>query len=208
MGKGTVYPFILKFLLKHLRANARLLETGCGAGLYRGPLSRAGVQYIGTDVINDHYQSPGDVDVYCSANYLPFANESFDLVFNQGAIDYMPQPENVLAEAWRVLKPGGVFLIFTYEHRVLLEIHANCLKSKREWERTHWVFESSEMIDMLRAAGFQSREVSGQLDTWRPKGALNLAKAILSGSLAKTRLANSHWRVFLGKKKKFGLLWP
>jgi ubiquinone/menaquinone biosynthesis C-methylase UbiE len=201
MGKGTVYPFILDFLLKKVKAKAKVLETGCGAGLYRKPMSEAGIHYVGTDIRNDHYQSPGDVDVYCSADNLPFSDESFDLVFNQGAIDYMPQPRRVLAEAWRVLKPGGSLLIFTYEYRVLNEIHNNCMKSQREWEMAHWVFESSEMLNMLNFAGFKSREVSGELDTWRPEGVIKFAVAMISGSLTKTRLSNSHWRAFLGKKK-------
>lgn len=205
MSKGTVYPFILEFLLEQVRTGACVLETGCGAGLYRDPLTRAGATYVGTDVRNDHYQSPGDVDVFCSADYLPFVDESFDLVFNQGSIDYMPQPQKVLQEAWRVLKPGGVFLIFTYEQRILLEIHANCLKSQREWERAHWVFESSEMISMLNSVGFKSQDVSGKLNTWQPEGVLKLMIAVLSGSLTKSRLANSHWRAYLGKKKSICL---
>ncbi|MBU0877938.1 MAG: class I SAM-dependent methyltransferase [Alphaproteobacteria bacterium] len=201
MGKGTIYPFILEYLLRQVRGDTRVLETGCGAALYRGPLSEAGAHYVGTDVENDHYQSPGDVDVYCSADSLPFPDESFDVVFNQGAIDYMPQPQRVLDEAWRVLKPGGVFLIFTYEPRVLLEIHENCMKSQRAWERAHWVFESSELISMLNASGFKSRDVSGELNTWQPDGFLNMAIAMTTGSLSKKRLANSHWRAFLGTKK-------
>ncbi len=54
-------------------------------------MSKAGIQYVGADIKTDHYQSLGDVDIYCSAEDLPFANENFNLVFNQGSIDYMPQ---------------------------------------------------------------------------------------------------------------------
>ena len=38
---------------------------------------------------------------------LPYGPESFDAVVISNALHVMPHPEKALAEAWRVLKPGG-----------------------------------------------------------------------------------------------------
>lgn len=42
---------------------------------------------------------------------LPFASHSFDVVFSNTTLHHLPDPIPFLAEAWRVLRPGGVLLI-------------------------------------------------------------------------------------------------
>ena len=41
---------------------------------------------------------------------LPFADESFDIVFSKDSIIHIPDKEWLAGEAWRVLKPGGWFV--------------------------------------------------------------------------------------------------
>jgi MPBQ/MSBQ methyltransferase len=45
------------------------------------------------------------------AEALPFARDSFDRYVSAGSIEYWPQPELAIAEAYRVLRPGGIALI-------------------------------------------------------------------------------------------------
>jgi MPBQ/MSBQ methyltransferase len=45
------------------------------------------------------------------AEALPFATDSFDRYVSAGSIEYWPQPQIAIAEAYRVLRPGGVALI-------------------------------------------------------------------------------------------------
>ncbi|MET1414489.1 class I SAM-dependent methyltransferase [Roseibium sp. HPY-6] len=42
---------------------------------------------------------------------LPFKNEEFDLVMCAHTIEHLPDPETALAEALRVLKPGGTLIL-------------------------------------------------------------------------------------------------
>jgi ubiquinone/menaquinone biosynthesis C-methylase UbiE len=42
---------------------------------------------------------------------LPYPEATFDVVFSNTVLHHMPQPEKMLSEAWRVLKPGGALLI-------------------------------------------------------------------------------------------------
>lgn len=49
--------------------------------------------------------------VHGDAKSLPFDDASFDTVFSNTSLHHLPEPRPMLAEAWRVLKPGGVLLI-------------------------------------------------------------------------------------------------
>jgi ubiquinone/menaquinone biosynthesis C-methylase UbiE len=42
---------------------------------------------------------------------LPDADGSFDAVISNSIVHHIPRPRDVLAEMWRVLKPGGAFFI-------------------------------------------------------------------------------------------------
>ena len=45
------------------------------------------------------------------AKSLPFPRESFDVVASNTILHHIADPRQFLSEAWRVLKPGGAFLI-------------------------------------------------------------------------------------------------
>ena len=45
------------------------------------------------------------------AEALPFADDSFDRYVSAGSIEYWPDPQRGIAEAYRVLRPGGVALV-------------------------------------------------------------------------------------------------
>lgn len=47
------------------------------------------------------------------SNLLPFADKSFDLITANMVMEHVEYPSVVLAEIWRVLKPGGTFLFHT-----------------------------------------------------------------------------------------------
>jgi len=48
---------------------------------------------------------------------MPFADDTFDLVWSMESGEHMPDKEKFLEECYRVLKPGGTFLMATWCHR-------------------------------------------------------------------------------------------
>lgn len=100
----------------------RWLDIGSGHSLHGGwkatspeiLADRAGY-LIGCDLVPDDLRSnPALTDrVAASANSLPFAQESFDLVTANMVLEHLPDPRSALAEIRRVLAPGGRFLFVT-----------------------------------------------------------------------------------------------
>jgi SAM-dependent methyltransferase len=89
--------------------SATVLELGAGGGGYSLILKRESRTFIASDL---HLESwvkeckvpfvPVDV-----LKTFPFGNETFDLIYCSSVIEHIEDPNPLLQEAWRVLKPGG-----------------------------------------------------------------------------------------------------
>jgi SAM-dependent methyltransferase len=74
---------------------------GCGARLWRG-IEEFGARIIALDIgVGPNIALAGD------AALLPFIDAIFDSVVLQAVLEHVPEPERVIAESLRVLKPGG-----------------------------------------------------------------------------------------------------
>ena len=95
-----------------------VLDVFCGSRPY-DDLMPAGARCVGFDV-DDSY---GTADVV-STEFLPFEDDSFDLVTCIEGFYFVPDPEHGVAEIRRVLRPGGVViltvpLVWEYDPRIL-----------------------------------------------------------------------------------------
>lgn len=99
----------------------RVLDIGCGAGQEMLPFVSNGSEGIGIDVMPEVgqvgrrlYREEGLSErvafVRASGNYLPFADETFDVLICRVALSFMDN-KSALREMARVLAPGGKFLL-------------------------------------------------------------------------------------------------
>jgi len=99
---------------------ATLLDIGAGQGYGSGFLSRTipQGQVIGIDITYEcaegekpEFGFNPPIFIQANAPQLPFIKNSFDAVFAVMTFHCLPNPEQFLSEAWRILKPGGVLVI-------------------------------------------------------------------------------------------------
>ncbi len=104
---------ILKSLTQSLHClKGELLDIGCGKMPYRDYIlnNSAVEKYIGLDIQNAlKYDQNVTPDFTWDGKKMPFDKETFDCAFGTEVLEHCPEPEVVLNETWRVLKPGGTF---------------------------------------------------------------------------------------------------
>jgi SAM-dependent methyltransferase len=102
-------------ILKRIRPDMAILDLGAGAGLvkqmnFRG-LARV---VVGIDPDPRVRENPFLDEAYIGhADRLPFPKHSFDMVFCDNVLEHLDDPQPILREVARVLKPGGLFLAKT-----------------------------------------------------------------------------------------------
>jgi SAM-dependent methyltransferase len=100
-----------------------VLEVGCGAGVDLARFAKGGAAVTGIDLApsaialaqaNFEQQGlPGRFEV-ADGERLPFPDNSFDLVFAHGVVQYTANPRQLVQECRRVLKPGGQAVFQVY----------------------------------------------------------------------------------------------
>lgn len=99
------------------RRFARFLDVGCGTGQSRQVYADRAAGYVGIDLSFEALRlargkAPGISFVQADAGRLPFADGSFDGVAFSSVLHHIPDVGPALAEALRVLAPGGSVFAF------------------------------------------------------------------------------------------------
>ncbi len=103
----------------------RLLEIGYGMGTDLLTFAEAGAEVHGIDLTEEHrrlaeknfalHGRSADLRTGDAAQ-LPWPDNTFDIVYSNGVLHHTPDTVRCITEAWRVLRPGGRFIVSMY-HR-------------------------------------------------------------------------------------------
>jgi ubiquinone/menaquinone biosynthesis C-methylase UbiE len=167
-------------LLGEIRGR-RLLEIGAGAGQCGRYAAKHGAEVVATDISGGMLRQGLDLNlrftlesglslplVQCDAASLPFGDGSFHTVFTSyGAVPFVADSAAVMAEAARVLRPGGRF-VFSTTHPFRWTLpddpgYPGLTVSSSYFDRTPYVEEESgaaTYVEHHRTLGDRVRELT------------------------------------------------
>ena len=103
----------LNWVLPALKGH--LLDAGCGKMPYKNYIIKNSMvnKYVGLDIETAlAYDEDVKPDYTWDGKTMPFENSNFDCCIATEVLEHCPEPEVILSEIHRVLKPGGI-LFFT-----------------------------------------------------------------------------------------------
>jgi len=154
-----------------------VVDIGCGGGCLAEEFARLGCWVTGVDpshasldVARRHARREGLDIAYRegAGEQLPFPDESFDLALCCDVLEHVEDPARVLAEAARVLRPGGVILFETVNRTLPSRVMVGLLQ---EWSPTSFLpprshdwqmfIRPEELHDLLALSGITLADVVG-----------------------------------------------
>jgi SAM-dependent methyltransferase len=110
LNRQLVRDRITEFLRPYSTAH-RVLDLGCGNSPYAALFPNR--------LCLELRRRPG-VGIVCDAHWLPFATGSFDLILSTEMLEHTLEPQRIIDEMRRVLRPGGRMLLTT---RFIFPLH-------------------------------------------------------------------------------------
>ncbi len=165
------------------------LDIGCGEGHNTRLLARAGAVVTALDIsqtfvrqarLSEEQEPLGIAYLAASAVELPFAAAAFDFATAFMSLMDIPETGSVLAEAYRVLKPGG-FLQFSITHPCFNTPHHRNLRDEngmtyafevggyfesRQGEVAEWLFSAAPAEAKEGLPPFQVPRFTRTLSEW------------------------------------------
>jgi len=163
------YPELLKLIKSDLNTDDSVLEMACGTGIISLEISSIVRQVTATDISPEMIEIASakaqelkinNIGFFVQNGYsLDFQDDSFDVCIISNALHVVPEPERMLKEAKRVLKPQGMLISATY-------CHAENIKAKFiSWLisftgfRAYRKFTSRSFIELIETSGFSIEEL-------------------------------------------------
>jgi SAM-dependent methyltransferase len=104
----------------------RILENGCGVGIYVRNLEPYARQIIGLEYDFDRAQEARDVSqhiVNSAGESLPFPNNYFDLILSHEVLEHVHDDRAAIEEMVRTLRSGGRLVLFCPNRGYPFETH-------------------------------------------------------------------------------------
>jgi 2-polyprenyl-6-hydroxyphenyl methylase/3-demethylubiquinone-9 3-methyltransferase len=153
---------------------ARVLDIACGAGFLANALASRGHVVTGVDASESSLAVAARHDATGKVRYavgdalrLPFDDASFDVACAMDFLEHVEDPRTVIAEAARILTPGGLFFFHTFNRNflawlvVIKGVEWFVKNTPRDLHVLRLFLKPSEVQAMCAAHGLRVRELRG-----------------------------------------------
>lgn len=155
-GRRRILRTLLDRLQPALPPACRTLDVGCGTGANAPALRPYSRWLVGLDAAaaplsvgrNEH-----DLRLRGDAAALPCADQAFDLVVALDVLEHLDDDNAAACELWRVLRPGGVLLVFVPALKILWGLQDDVSLHRRRYTR-------SMLQQVITLAGFEIERLS------------------------------------------------
>ncbi|KAL9615140.1 MAG: hypothetical protein Q9167_000458 [Letrouitia subvulpina] len=172
-----------------LQPGSRALDAGCGVGHVAMHLAGKGLQVYGIDVMKRHvrwgqqyvksrgFEKTVTIRLGDYHNLENLNDKSFDGVYTMETLVHATDPERVLQEFFRVLKPGGSIALYEYDHvtrdNVPKDVPESVVKGLEQVNRgasmpANELFDRGVLPSMLEKHGFQDVVVEDLSENIKP----------------------------------------
>jgi ubiquinone/menaquinone biosynthesis C-methylase UbiE len=172
--RGRCYhTHLSRHVMKALPKGGALLDIGCGTGLFVEKYLHNGGTAVGIDLSRNMIGRARGRCACCdfteaTGESIPFRDNSFDAVSSLLVFSYLRDPEAMLSEAYRVLRPGGAISICTLGKKLLTSGIPAIYHISEKIRVKHVVmkdfgehyYDEHEMYDLFSEAGFCDVRVS------------------------------------------------
>lgn len=115
------------------RMQGRVLENGCGVGMYVEKMTALGANVTGLEYDFERARDAkanSEKIVNAAGEFIPLPSGTFDLVLSHEVIEHVQDDRSAIAEMIRVLKIGGRAVIFCPNRGYPVETHGIFWKGK------------------------------------------------------------------------------
>jgi len=126
----SVVPYWKDFLDTKRYKGKSVLEIGCGAGSDLLEYAKEGANVYGIDITKKAIKTTAlrfglenkqaQLKLYNGRSLLDFKDNSFDMVCSYGVLHHTPYIEDIIADAYRILKPNGCLRLMLYNKNSVL----------------------------------------------------------------------------------------
>ncbi|GCD40181.1 DNA gyrase subunit B [Streptomyces chrestomyceticus JCM 4735] len=139
-------------------ADARMLDVCCGSGVVGASFKDRVGETVGLDITPEMVALAStrlDRVDQGTVYDLPYPDDSFDLVVTREVLHLLPQPERPVSEIFRVLRPGGQFIVGQIVPYADEDAFWMYRVFKKKQPLLHQMFREQDFRSLLLGAGFQ-----------------------------------------------------
>lgn len=189
------------------------LDHCCGDGLFARMGWSAAKFSAGCDLNEVALKDAGRLskherlDLCDAGRSLPYPDEHFDLVFDNSAIEHIPDLRQNLREIARVLKPRGIFAFNVLNHRYFewWPMDRESMQAYREWQPFFHALSAEQWRHELSAVGLEIDDLRGYFNQ-EAAGILALLDYEFSGYHIRkrpSRLVSDYSSLLGGERRKW-----